>query len=149
MRTLSDRGGAGLGPQDLLHRAPLSQLIDQLVHVTDVAHERILNLMDTHATDGAGDELTVRVERRCLSEELLKRAPVLLSLHQADSVVASQPGQDLGELGLPASLALDLGEIERVDVRKRNREDAMGLSRSISVSLRPRATAGTQRGETG
>ena len=105
--------------------------------------------MDTHATDGAGDELTVRVERRCLSEELLKRAPVLLSLHQADSVVASQPGQDLGELGLPASLALDLGEIERVDVRKRNREDAMGLSRSISVSLRPRTTAGTQRGETG
>src|SRR5688500_18000526 len=35
-------------PQNLLHRLPLRQFVNQLVQIPHLAHERILNLLDPH-----------------------------------------------------------------------------------------------------
>src|SRR5687767_11954222 len=57
--------------QDLAHRLALGELVDQLVQVTDVAHQGVLDLLDADAADRPGDQRRIRVELR-VGEELLE-----------------------------------------------------------------------------
>src|SRR5688500_3326146 len=69
------RGGMASAPllsQDLLHRPAFRQLIHQLVHVPDVAHQRVLDLLDPDAADDAGDLADIRMQRRRFGEEGLE-----------------------------------------------------------------------------
>src|SRR3569832_794114 len=61
-----------LGAQHLLHRSPLRQLVDELVEVPDLPHQRILDLLDPYTTDDAGDLADVRMQRRGFGEEGLE-----------------------------------------------------------------------------
>src|SRR5262245_13527957 len=61
-------------PEDLLHGPALGQLVYQLVQVPDVAHQRVLDLLDPDAADGARDLAGVGIEPRRLVEEGLEVA---------------------------------------------------------------------------
>ena len=59
-------------PQHLPHCPPLGQLIHQLVEIPDLAHQRLLDCLDPHAADRAGDRSAGRVQRRGAGEELFE-----------------------------------------------------------------------------
>ena len=42
-------------PKDLLHGLPFGQLIDELVQIADLLHDRLLDLLNAHTTDDAGN----------------------------------------------------------------------------------------------
>ena len=70
---------------------PLGEFVDQLVEPADLLHQRIVDRLDAHAADDAGDPLRVGMQRRRLGEEGREvRAAVELPL-QAGGVVAGQP----------------------------------------------------------
>src|SRR5262249_4041058 len=58
--------------QDLFHGPALGQLVDQLVHVADLPHQRVLDLFDANAADDPGDLAGVGIERWGLAEERLE-----------------------------------------------------------------------------
>jgi hypothetical protein len=55
--------------EDLLHRLSFCELIDQLVQVAQLLHQRIFDLFDTHTAHDALDERAIRMKARCLSDE--------------------------------------------------------------------------------
>src|SRR5262249_26298262 len=59
-------------PQDLVHRFSLGQFIDQLVQITDLLHELILDLLHAITADHAGNLGDVGVDAWCPCEESLK-----------------------------------------------------------------------------
>ena len=67
-------GGAALGAlaQHLLHRLALGQLVDELVEVADLAHQRLLDVLDPLAADQALDFVTRGIEPGSLGEERLE-----------------------------------------------------------------------------
>ena len=54
--------------QNLLHFPALRQLIHQLIQISNLLRQRILDFLHTNPTDYAGDEVRVGVERRLLEE---------------------------------------------------------------------------------
>ena len=64
-----DRSACFGGHQDLLHLLALGQLFDELIQITDLAHQRLLHFLDLHPANGAADQLPRRVERGRLGEE--------------------------------------------------------------------------------
>src|SRR5262245_41511595 len=59
-------------PQDLVHRLSPGQFIHQLVQVTDLLHELILDLLHPIAADHAGNLGDVGVDPWCPGEECLE-----------------------------------------------------------------------------
>ena len=51
--------GRASRPQDLVHRLPLGELVDELVQVADLLHQRIVDVLDPHPAHHARD-------RRCM-----------------------------------------------------------------------------------
>ena len=64
--------GLTISPQHLLHRLALGELVDELVEVADLLHQRVLDLLDADPAHRPGDQRGVRVERR-VGEEVLER----------------------------------------------------------------------------
>ena len=81
--------------QDFLHRPPLRQLVDQLVQISDLPHQRILDLLDPDAADDAGDLADVRMKRRRFGEEGLEVRLAFDLLGERFRAVARQPADDL------------------------------------------------------
>ena len=54
--------------QNLLHFPALRQLIHQLIQISNLLRQRILDFLHTNPTDYARDEVRVGVERRLLEE---------------------------------------------------------------------------------
>src|SRR5690606_28672478 len=104
--------------QDLVHRLPLRELVDQLVEVADLAHERIFDLLHAHATDHAFDELARRVKLRGLVEEQLEILLLLQLALQLSLAVASLPADDRIHLVTRAALLLRLFEVQGVNARE-------------------------------
>jgi hypothetical protein len=61
-----------LRSQDLVHGPALRQFINQLVPVSDVAHQRILDLLDSDAADDAGDLAGIWMQPWRITEEGLE-----------------------------------------------------------------------------
>jgi hypothetical protein len=47
------------GPQDLGHRPTLRKLVDKLVEPANLLHQRVLDVLDAHAADDTGDEVSI------------------------------------------------------------------------------------------
>ena len=65
---------AASGPQDLVHRLSLGELVDQLVEVADLLHQWIVDVFDTHPADHSCDQRGIRIEARGGKEVLERRA---------------------------------------------------------------------------
>src|SRR5688572_28462626 len=114
-------------PKDLLHGPALGQLIHELVQVTDVAHQRVLDLLDAHAADGARDLAGVWIEAGRLVEEGLEVALPFDLFRQRLPAVARQPADDLVHLLLLPPLLLRLLHVEGIDAGKGHGEDPVVL----------------------
>jgi hypothetical protein len=77
-RTRPDSGPSGSMPtltaQHLLQLPALRELVHELVEVADLLHERILDRLDPHPADHAGDAPCVGVQTRPGKELLEGRA---------------------------------------------------------------------------
>src|SRR5688572_22710951 len=113
--------------QDLLHGPAFRQLIDQLVQVPDIAHERILDLLDSHAADDTGDPAGVRMQRWRFAEERREIRFSLNVLRQRPRGVACQPADDFVHLLPGASLGLGFPDVVRIYAGKGCGEDTMLL----------------------
>ena len=74
---LSPRSGemsGGSFPQDLFHRLPFRELIDQLVQIPYFFYQRICYFLHAHTTHDAFDERTTWMNGWCLSKERLEVA---------------------------------------------------------------------------
>src|SRR6185503_4034458 len=74
-------------PQNLVHRFSLRELIDELVQVANVFHQRIFDFLQTNAAHQAFDERAVRMNRRCVREKSLEIAFLLDLLPQLRGVI--------------------------------------------------------------
>src|SRR3954468_1207813 len=95
-----------LRSQDLVHGPALRQFIHQLVQVADVAHQRILDFLDSDAADDAGDLAGIWVQRRRSAEKGLAG---LLSFNQPRErarTLTRQPADDFVPLVPLAPLLL-------------------------------------------
>lgn len=112
-------------PQNLLHRLPLRQLIDQLVQPPNLLHQRVGDFFDADAADDALDLRGVGMEGGGFGEEGLEVGlPFDLPL-QAGGAVAGQPADDLVDFRPRAVFAFRLLDVERIDLGERHCEDAM------------------------
>ena len=76
--------------QDLLHRLALGQLVDELVEVADLLHQRIVDVLDADAAHDPGDRRGVRVELG-LGEERPRTSSAVEVLLQRRVVVPGEP----------------------------------------------------------
>src|SRR5690606_15049968 len=103
--------------QNFLHRLALGELVDELVEITNLAHQGLLDVFDTDAADDASDERPGRIEPRFPEERLevgLRREPRFELL----LIVAREPTNDLVDLGLRTPLLLGLRYVERIHARE-------------------------------
>ena len=112
-------------PQDLLHRLTLGEFVDEFVHVADLLHQGVLDVLDADAADDAFDQGSLGIHGGGVGEEGLEVDLVLDLLLEAGGVIAGQPTDDLVDLGLGALLALGLLDVERVDLREGDGEHAL------------------------
>jgi hypothetical protein len=112
-------GCAGSSPSTCLWRARR-----RLVEVAELLHERVLDVLDTHAAHDPGDQRSVRVELS-VGEELREGRAVVEVAMQLGVVEAGQPLDHRIELGGRATLPLDFGDVVRVDRGDRDAEDPM------------------------
>lgn len=94
-------------------RAPtiaLGQLIHQIVHVSNLPHQRVPDLFDANAADDAGDLAGVGMERWRLAKKCLEVGLPLDLLRECLRAVARQPADDLVNLAPLAPLLLRLLE---------------------------------------
>src|SRR5262249_40884833 len=109
-------------PQDFVHGLALGQLIHQLVQVTNLLHELILDVFYPIAADHAGDLRDVRVDSWCPGEESFEVDPLVDLLLQRLFIVAREPLDDGMHLLLGTTLLLRLGDVMRIDARERHSE---------------------------
>src|SRR5690606_16419302 len=123
---VNNPGGAGarLFAEDLFHRLPLGELVNEFVEVAELAHQRLLNFLHADAAYNAGDQKARRVQLRRVREELLEARLLRKLGFQRGLAVAGEPTEDLVDLGPGAPLLLRLGNIGRVDTRDGHRIDA-------------------------
>lgn len=57
--------------QNLVHRPPSSQFVDELIEIPDLPHEGVLHLLDSHPADHALDKRARWVQSRGLPNERL------------------------------------------------------------------------------
>jgi hypothetical protein len=112
-------------PQDLLHRLSLRQLVDELVEVADLSHQRVFNVFHAHAAHNALDQRAVRMDPGRLGEEGLEVALPFDLPPQPRPVVTRQPADDLIDFFLRAVLAFRLLDVQRVHLREFHRENAV------------------------
>ena len=68
-------GAGSLRAEDLLHRLASGKLVNELVEVADLLHERVPDLLYADAADHAGDQLPRRIERGASAKNLSKSVP--------------------------------------------------------------------------
>lgn len=103
---ISARKRRGSGSQDLFHRLPLREFVDELIEVADVLHEGVLDFLHADAADGALDLGAVWVEAGGLGEEGLERGLGIELVPQGGGGVAGQPVDDPVNLLLRSVLPL-------------------------------------------
>lgn len=111
---LGSTNSCGAGSQraeDLLHRLASGKLVNELVEVADLLHERVADLLYADAADHAGDELPRRIQRRSLGEEPLEVRALLQLRAELARAVPGQPAQDLVNLFLRPAFLLDLADV--------------------------------------
>jgi hypothetical protein len=59
-----------LVPQDLLDRLPFRKLVNQLVQVADLLHQRVIDLFNANTADDSLDQRTVRMQSRRMTKAL-------------------------------------------------------------------------------
>ena len=112
-------------PQDLLHRPAPGELVDQLVQVADLPHQRVFDVLDPDAAHHARDQRAVRMQGRGLGKKGRDVDLPLDLLLQARLVIARQPADDPVDLFIRALLSLRLLHVQRVDLGKGCREYQM------------------------
>ena len=96
--TPASRRAGSRRAEDLLHRLASGKLVNELVEVADLLHERVPDLLYADAADHAGDELPRRIQRRSLGEEPLEVRALLQLRAELARAIAGQPAQDLVNL---------------------------------------------------
>lgn len=107
-----------LSPQYFLHLFPLREFIHELVHISDLPHESILHLLDPISTDSSCDESTSWIQVWCLREERLEVSLSLYDPRESRCIISREPHDNFIEFRFCPSLALYLGDVERVDLRE-------------------------------
>ena len=79
-----------LSPQYFFYLASFRQFVHQFVQVPDLLSQRCLNFFNSIATNGAGDQARVRVERG-LGKELFKRRVISSQSLQIFHIETGQP----------------------------------------------------------
>ena len=79
-----------LSPQYFFYLASFHQLVHQFVQVPDLLSQRCLNFFNSIATNGAGDQARVRVERG-LGKELFKHRVISNQSLQIFHIETDQP----------------------------------------------------------
>src|ERR1700712_3956128 len=87
------RGRHIVAAQDRGHLLAAGHLVNELVHVPDLLHQRIVDLFDPHTADQPGDEGGVRVQARGRGEEALQVDAVCDGRLQSVLVVAWEPAE--------------------------------------------------------
>lgn len=114
-----------LGAQNLLHRLPLRQLIDQLVQVAGFSHDRVFDLLDADAADQALDLRAGGVEAGRLGVEGFEIGPVVQRGFELVGAVAGQPEDDPVDLRLRAALLFRLCNVMRINAGETDCVDAV------------------------
>src|SRR5688572_11210349 len=83
--------------EDLLHGLSSRELVDELVEVADLLHQRILDLLHPHPADDARDERGLGVDVR-VGEELLESRSLIQPPLQGPLVESGEPLDDPVEL---------------------------------------------------
>src|SRR5690606_18395503 len=126
----------------LTYRLPLGELVDELVHGANLAHQRVFDRLHSHTAHDAPDERGIRIELR-LRKERLQVVPELDLALQLRAAVARQPADDFIHFFLRALLALGLLNVQRIDAREFDpigpvlRHCYCSLARSPLVSRHP------------
>src|SRR5699024_94498 len=115
---------AGSAPEDLLHLLALGQFVDELVHPADLLHQRILDILDSDAADHARDQVDVLVQGRGGREKSLQVDAGIDGGAEPRNVMTREPREHLVEFFDGAALALDLRDVQRVDVGERSARNA-------------------------
>jgi hypothetical protein len=106
--------------QNALQSLALCQLVDQLVHVANLLHQRVLDLLHSHAANDARDERPVWMNGWCLREEGFEVALPFDLLLQPRLVVPRQPADWAAAGSMDTDLSfLSLLELYRTDVSER------------------------------
>src|SRR5690606_4320716 len=121
----------------LLHRLALRELVDQLVEIADLLHQRVLDLLDADPADDTLDQAAVRVDPGS-GEELLERRAGGKAPRQLSLVVPGQPADHLVQLSLRPSLPLHLRQVVRIDRRDARGEDPVHLPEPSRARQFPR-----------
>lgn len=109
--------------QDFVHSPALRQLVDQLVELPDLLHERVFDIFYANTADTALDEGTVRVHSGRLSEKCpVVDAPLKLDF-EGILTVAGEPSRHGVHLLARQAFALCLSYKHRINVRKFHRKN--------------------------
>ena len=109
--------------KDFRHRTPFDQFIDELVQVARRTRELIVEVLNLVATNGAGDQVGIRVKSRLIEEGLERRFSGDVAV-QVGLGIAREPLDHLEQLGLTPALLLDFGNVVRIETGEGERRDA-------------------------
>src|SRR5690606_19719305 len=84
--------------QDLFHGLAPGQFVDQLVQVTDLLHQRLLDVLHPNSADQPLDQAGMRIQRGRLVEEGLEVVAGFDLLLKSLGGVSRQPAYDLIDL---------------------------------------------------
>lgn len=82
-------------PQDFLHLLTFRQLINQLIQIADLLHQRILDRFDAHPAHHPLDQRAVRMDRWSLSKKGFKIVSLFDLFLQTGLVITCQPANNL------------------------------------------------------
>ena len=82
-----------------IHLLTLSELVNKLVKITNVLHQRFFYIFHPHTTDHSFDQFSVLIEVRSIPEKITVGAACLRKILQIVLTVPGQPADDLIHLG--------------------------------------------------
>jgi hypothetical protein len=117
-------------PQDLRQFSAFGQLINELVEVSCLLRQRILDFFNSVATDNPRDEVSIGVQLG-LREELFKGDLVLDKVLKCFLAKASQLANHLVQLFDGSTLFFDFGHIVWIDGCERHLRDAIVMMAGV------------------
>ena len=111
-------------PQDRFHFLTPGQLIHQLVEVTYLLHQRILDFFNTVAADHTSDLGHIRIHSWCFRKESLEVDLIVEYVLQTLLRVAGKPVDDGMQFLFRVPFLLHLGDVVRVDAGEGHSEDS-------------------------
>ena len=100
--------------KNLVHSLPLSEFINELVHIPDVTHQLVLDGLHAFPVNAASDERSFWVEFGLREESLPVRSPCQVASDLLE-LEAGKPCDDLVDLFHSVACLLRLGDVPWID----------------------------------